>query len=1120
MGTVDLVVLVESPGSVARGMQRVGRAGHQVGEPSTGKIFPKYRGDLLEAAIVVQRMREGLVEEMRYPRNPLDVLAQQIVAACAIDEWNVDELLRARAPVRELRRAVRGRVPRDARHARGALSLRSFQRPAAARRVGPRRGPRPRPRRRAAGRGAERRHDPRPRPVRRVPARRRPRRRARRGDGLREPRRRVLRARRVDLADRGDHRRPRRRHARAGRARQDAVLEGRPPGPAARARPRARRARARAARASTARGAEARAAATAASTRAPRRTCACISTSRPRRPARSPTTARSSSSASPTRSATGACASSRRSARACTRRGRSRSRNGSRAPTCPVQVLWSDDGIILRLPESIDDVATELLLPDPDEIDELLVAGPAEHVAVRVEVPRERGARVAAPPPPARRAHAAVAAAPARRRPARGRERLPDVPDAVGDDPRMPARRVRRSRAARGAHRDPLPQAARRAGRDPARVAVRAVAAVRLDRGVHVRGRRAARRTPRRPRSRSTATCCATSWAPRSCASCSIPRCSPSSSSSCSAWSRPVRPATPTTCTTCSPTSGRSRSTRSRARCAADPQPWLDALRAERRVIEIGGRLAAAEDAAPAARRARLGDPAGPARRVHRSRRTPARRRRRPLRAHARAVHDRRAHARASTSPSSGRATRSTRLEADGRVVFGEFRPGRRRTRMVRHQRAAHPAPPLARRAAARDRTGRRDHLRPLPRRVAGRRAAGRRGTDALVEALEQLQGVAIPASVLERDVLPGARRRLPAGHARRAVRGGRAGVDRRGRARRRRRPGAALLPRPRAPAGDRGPRSRARPTARSTTRSATGCCARARASGPTSSPRPAPPTTRVVLTALWDLVWAGEVTNDTFGPLRVPRRAARTPLAEPRPGRIRAGSPASVRPRARGVGRSSCRCSNPSRRRPNARTRPRCSCSNARASSRAKPCAPRARPAASRACTRCCARSRSRAGPGAGGSSPGSAPRSSRCRARSTGCARTAPIDEESRARVLVLAATDPAQPYGAALVVARTRRRIGAAVALGGRVRRARRRRVRRVPRAGRQGARHLRVRRRRPRRARGPKRSSRRTSRAASPRVQIERIDDEPARTSPHAAALRAAGFADGYKGLTLR
>ncbi len=93
MGAVDLVVLVESPGSVSRGLQRIGRAGHQVGEPSSGKIFPKYRGDLLEAAVVVERMRDGLVEEMRYPRNPLDVLAQQIVAAAALDEWDVDDLL-------------------------------------------------------------------------------------------------------------------------------------------------------------------------------------------------------------------------------------------------------------------------------------------------------------------------------------------------------------------------------------------------------------------------------------------------------------------------------------------------------------------------------------------------------------------------------------------------------------------------------------------------------------------------------------------------------------------------------------------------------------------------------------------------------------------------------------------------------------------------------------------------------------------------------------------------------------------------------------------------------------------------------------------------------------------
>src|SRR5215218_6676543 len=92
MGAIDLVVQVESPGSVASGLQRIGRAGHQVGEPSRGKVFPKHRADLVEAAVVVRRMKEGLIEETRYPRNPLDVLAQQIVAMCALDEWKVDDL--------------------------------------------------------------------------------------------------------------------------------------------------------------------------------------------------------------------------------------------------------------------------------------------------------------------------------------------------------------------------------------------------------------------------------------------------------------------------------------------------------------------------------------------------------------------------------------------------------------------------------------------------------------------------------------------------------------------------------------------------------------------------------------------------------------------------------------------------------------------------------------------------------------------------------------------------------------------------------------------------------------------------------------------------------------------
>ncbi len=93
MGAVDLVVQVESPTSVASGLQRIGRAGHQVGEPSRGAIFPKFRGDLLEAAVVVERMHAGAIEATTIPRNPLDVLAQQLVAMSVMDPRTVDELL-------------------------------------------------------------------------------------------------------------------------------------------------------------------------------------------------------------------------------------------------------------------------------------------------------------------------------------------------------------------------------------------------------------------------------------------------------------------------------------------------------------------------------------------------------------------------------------------------------------------------------------------------------------------------------------------------------------------------------------------------------------------------------------------------------------------------------------------------------------------------------------------------------------------------------------------------------------------------------------------------------------------------------------------------------------------
>ncbi len=93
MGAVDLVIQVESPPSVASGLQRVGRAGHQVGAVSKGVVLPKYRGDLVQTTVVAERMKSGLIEEMRMPRNPLDVLAQQVVAMTALDAWHVDDVL-------------------------------------------------------------------------------------------------------------------------------------------------------------------------------------------------------------------------------------------------------------------------------------------------------------------------------------------------------------------------------------------------------------------------------------------------------------------------------------------------------------------------------------------------------------------------------------------------------------------------------------------------------------------------------------------------------------------------------------------------------------------------------------------------------------------------------------------------------------------------------------------------------------------------------------------------------------------------------------------------------------------------------------------------------------------
>ncbi len=124
MGAIDLVIQIESPPSVASGMQRVGRASHYVGSTSRAVIFPKYRADLVACAAITRAMYRGQVESVHYPRNPLDVLAQQVVAAVAMDEWTFDQLftlVRSAAPYAALTRPIfesvldmlSGRYPSD-----------------------------------------------------------------------------------------------------------------------------------------------------------------------------------------------------------------------------------------------------------------------------------------------------------------------------------------------------------------------------------------------------------------------------------------------------------------------------------------------------------------------------------------------------------------------------------------------------------------------------------------------------------------------------------------------------------------------------------------------------------------------------------------------------------------------------------------------------------------------------------------------------------------------------------------------------------------------------------------------------------------------------------------------
>ena len=824
------------------------------------------------------RCATGEIEETKIPRNPLDVLAQQIVADLRGGGGRRRRPAPARARRLPVRRPLAHAARERARHAGRPLPVRRVRRAAAAHRLGSHRR-----RRSAAATGARRLavanagHDPRPRPLRRLPVgRRRPRRRARRGDGLRGARRPDVPARRVDVAHRGDHARPRARLPRAGRARAR-CRSGRARAPAARTSSGeaigARVARAR--RAGRRRGA--RAPARRALARRPRRaqparaTCA----SRSARPASCRPTGRSSSSASATRSATGASASCRRSAAACTRRGRWRSAARLRdALGLEAQALWSDDGIVLHLPDADAPPPLDELLLDPDEVEELVVARGRPDRAVRRALPRERGRALLIP----------------RRRPGQRTplwqqrlkaQSLLQVARRYGSFPIVleTYRECLQDVFDLPALRDCCTGCSTREldlvdVETPSALAVRLVAALRLRRDVHLRGRHAAGRAPRagavaRPRSAARAA------RPGGAARAARPRrarrgrgvsCRPRPRSA----GRAPRPA------------AAARRPRARASSTtAHAEPLLEPSGARSRVRIAGEeRLIAAEDAGRYRDALGVMPPGGLPDAFLEAGPDALRALVLPLRARARAVHDRASRARFAlrAAPSRPSCARSSATTARAR-----------RAAAGRHASASGATPtccgacaaPRWPRCAARSRPSSRPRSAASCRSWHGDRPPrdAARGARAAPGA-----GPACLALGVGRAAAP--RAGLPARAAGRAVR------LRRGRlGRRRPRPRGRLLPRGRAAARPAG-RPATRPRARRTTDSA-----RRWAAAPSSGHDllvAAELDAGGRVPALWELVWAGEVTNDAWAPLR-----AAAPLRHPDAGRARAPLLAPARRRS-----------------------------------------------------------------------------------------------------------------------------------------------------------------------------------------------------------------------------
>ena len=554
MGAIDLVIQIEAPPSVASGMQRIGRSGHTIDQPSRGIVVPKYRGDLVACAAVARAMHDGADRV-----DPLSAQSARRPRAADRGDGGDGRLERGRALSDRprggaVRRAEPADLRRRARHAVGPLPVGRFRGPAAAPDMGSAEARSDRARGRAARGGDQRRHHPGPRPLRRVPRRRarprRPRRRAGRGDGVREPRRRDVPPRRLVVADRGDHPRSGARVAGARPAREDAVLEGGFRGTPAGARPPHRRARARAA-------------ADAAGRRDPAPDVAARSRrAGGREPPALPGRPGGRDGIGARRPDDRDRAHARRARRLAHLRAlaarrphpRAVGHGGRRARPVGDRHRRRDDvdRRRVRRPLPRDRAAARPGL-DAAGVGRGRGAGgpPARrHGALRGEVPRGGGARAAAAAAAAGRPHAALAAAEAGGGSAgrgRGLRIVPDDPRGLS---RSAARRVRHPRARRDAAED-------RGARDSA-----------PSRWTRPRRRRSPRRccsatspttfttaTRRWPngarrRSRSTRRSCASCSGKPSSASCSTPTPWPASRRSSSSSSRATGPARPTACTT------------------------------------------------------------------------------------------------------------------------------------------------------------------------------------------------------------------------------------------------------------------------------------------------------------------------------------------------------------------------------------------------------------------------------------------------------------------------------------------------------------------------------------------------------------------------------------------